>query len=78
MDLMYKNENNKELHELLDFIKNYISENGIESMNTEYYDNLTIFIIIASLTSDGKKRSKYANGKLLDGKIIQNFPPVLP
>jgi protein gp37 len=28
--------------------------------------------------SDGKKRSKYANGKLLDGKIIQNFPPVLP
>jgi protein gp37 len=26
--------------------------------------------------SDGKKRSKYANGKLLDGKIIQNLPPV--
>jgi protein gp37 len=24
--------------------------------------------------SDGKKRSKHANGKLLDGKIIQNLP----
>ena len=24
--------------------------------------------------SDGKRRSKYANGKLLDGEIIQNFP----
>ena len=24
--------------------------------------------------SDGKKRSKYANGKLLDGKVIQNLP----
>jgi protein gp37 len=24
--------------------------------------------------SDGKKRNKYSNGKLLDGKAIQNFP----
>ena len=41
-DLMQKNENNKELHELLKFRRNYISENGIEGMNTVYYDNLTI------------------------------------
>jgi hypothetical protein len=41
-DLYNINENNKELNELLNFRTNYISKNGIESMNTEYYDNLTI------------------------------------
>jgi len=39
--IMDKNEKNKELYELFDIIKEYVSINGIEGMNTEYFDNLS-------------------------------------
>ena len=38
--IMDKNEKNNELYELFDILKEYMSINGIEGMNTEYFDNL--------------------------------------
>ena len=41
-DLWHHDENNKALLELMDTINNYYTNNGLESINTEYFDNLII------------------------------------
>jgi GxxExxY protein len=38
--IMGKNECNRELYDLFDFLKEYMSKYGIVGMNTEYFDNL--------------------------------------
>ena len=40
VSIMEKNINNNELHEVFDFLTEYMSKNGIIGMNTEYFDNL--------------------------------------
>ncbi len=43
----------------------------VEHQNTQFF-----FKQWGTWGSDGVKRSKYANGKLLDGRIIQNMPVI--
>jgi len=38
--IMDKNEGNEELYELFDILQEYMSINGIEGINTKYFDNL--------------------------------------
>lgn len=59
MSIMEKNENNKKLYELFDFLSVYMSNNGIEGMNTKYFDNLNL--MKQKLCEDYIKKYKIEN-----------------
>jgi hypothetical protein len=42
LSIMERNENNKEMYELFNFSNEFMYNNGIEKMNSEYFDNLLI------------------------------------